>query len=179
MRACVYIERCQSWRKDFKWRNCLMKALPESTSDWVKGRWRRKSSTTSCDTLRYVCSSLPLLTRHPVLGLEDNPKLWLYHVLFELKAIRDSFDSSSNSTWLLVGSWSFCIQHLPFSVSFRGMLGGSVEIWTTNIPIPVYWGSNSFWHAKRCWNKLALNGPKKVAFHSIQALPPSMHHNWK
>ena len=159
-----------------------MKALPESTSDWVKGRWRRKSSTTFCDTLRYVCSSLPLLTRHPDLGLKDNPELWLYHLLFELKAICDSIDLSSNSTWLLVGSWLFCIQHLPFSVSFRCMLGGSVEIWTKNIPIPVYWRSNSIWHAKRCWNKFGPHWSKKgcSSFNSSTTTQhaPQLERNW-
>ena len=35
--------------------------------------------------------------------------------------------SSNSSTWLLVGSWRFCIQYLPCSVSFGCILGGSVE----------------------------------------------------
>ena len=43
---------------------------------------------------------------------------------------------SSNSTWLLVGGWLFCIQHLPCLVSFWCMLGGRVNVWMKNI---LYW----------------------------------------
>ena len=34
------------------------------------------------------------------------------------------------STWFLLGCWLFCIQELSCLVSFRCMLGGSVEVWT-------------------------------------------------
>ena len=40
----------------------------------------------------------------------------------------DAVDLSSYSTGLLVGSWLLCIQHLPCSVSFQCMLGGSMEV---------------------------------------------------
>ena len=37
---------------------------------------------------------------------------------------------SFNSTWLLVGSWLFCLQNLLCLISFWCMRGGSVEAWT-------------------------------------------------
>ena len=40
---------------------------------------------------------------------------------------------SSKSTWLLVGSRLFYIQHLPCSVSFGCMLGGNAEVSIKNI----------------------------------------------
>ena len=59
---------------------------------------------------------------------------------------------SSNSTWLLVGSWLFSIQHLPCSVSLCCMLGGSVEVWMHNILHQPIESQTHFWHAKRCQN---------------------------
>jgi hypothetical protein len=43
---------------------------------------------------------------------------------------------SFNSTWLLVGSWLFCLQILPCLVNFWCMRGGSVEVWIKDI---LYW----------------------------------------
>ena len=44
-----------------------------------------------------------------------------------------SIQSSSNSTWLSVGSRFLCKQHLPCSVSVWRMLGSSEEVQTKNI----------------------------------------------
>ena len=40
---------------------------------------------------------------------------------------------SSNSTWLLVWSWLFCVQHIPTSGRLWCMFGGSVELRTKSI----------------------------------------------
>ena len=70
----------------------------------------------------------------------------------------DCILSSSNSTWLLVGNWLFCLQYLPCSVSFWCMLGGSVEI-LKNILYGFYKVSNSYWGANM---SLALDERKYV-----------------
>ena len=44
-----------------------------------------------------------------------------------------AIELNSNSTWLLVRSWLSCMHNLPCSVSFRWLLGGSVEVWIENI----------------------------------------------
>jgi hypothetical protein len=68
-----------------------------------------------------------------VIGLEivssNNYESWIF--LFQI------LESSSNSSWLLVGSWLFCLQNLPCLVSFWCMRGGSVEVWTKKF----YFGS--------------------------------------
>jgi hypothetical protein len=43
----------------------------------------------------------------------------------------------------LVGSWLFCIQHLPYAVKFYWVLGGSVVVWTKSM---LYWFSEGQTH---------------------------------
>ena len=60
---------------------------------------------------------------------------------------------SSNSTWLLVGSWLFCIHHLPILVSFLVYM---VEIVCRFEQRTFYIGSLTvklIWYAKRCYNE--------------------------
>ena len=59
-------------------------------------------------------------------------------------ALLSIIELSSNSRWLLVGSWLFCIQYLPCSVSFWCMLGGTCGGLKEEHFILVYRGSNSF-----------------------------------
>ncbi len=44
-----------------------------------------------------------------------------------------AIELSSNSTWLLVGSWLSCIHNLSCSVNLWWLLGGSVEVRIENI----------------------------------------------
>ena len=60
--------------------------------------------------------------------------------LFHFNLYEDSWldldmelELSFNSSWLLVGSWLFCLQNLPCLVSCRCMFGVRVEVWTKNI----------------------------------------------
>lgn len=75
---------------------------------------------------------------------------------------------SFNSTWRLVRRWLFDIQHLPCSVKFWFMLGGSVEVSKGEHSTLVHWRSNSIWHAKRAKVSLVLNEqkPNRIALHS-------------
>ena len=84
---------------------------------------------------------------------------------------------SLNGTF--VGSRMFCIHHLPCSVSFWCMLGGSVEVWMKN---SLYWFIAGQAHLA-CqevlkWVWLPMNR-NKLLFVQIQTIPPSMHHGWK
>ena len=54
-------------------------------------------------------------------------------LLDQILQINWILEFSFHSTWLLVGSWLFCIQHLPCSVTFWCLLEGSVEVWTKNL----------------------------------------------
>jgi hypothetical protein len=77
-------------------------------------------------------------------------KIFRYSCIIEL---------SSNSTWLF-GQELVVLQTTPsklgkFSVHAQRESGGLNEH-----SISVYWGSNSFWYAKRCSIYLALNEPK-------------------
>ena len=65
-------------------------------------------------------------------------------------------------------SWLSCIQHLPCSVSFQFMFGGSVEVWLKNI---LYWfimGETHFGMPRGAERSLALNEPRQITLHSIQ-----------
>jgi hypothetical protein len=57
----------------------------------------------------------------------DKPKIHLYKVQNWSLVVHyfNILELSPNSTWLLVGSWLFCIQHLPHLGSLQCMLGGS------------------------------------------------------
>ena len=77
---------------------------------------------------------------HPDFRREMLAKFWVLSVINKvlesiLLRIQDLLilALSSNSTWLLVGSFLSWIQHLPYLVYFWCMLGGSVEVWTTDI----------------------------------------------
>ena len=54
----------------------------------------------------------------------------------------------SNSTWLLVGSWLFCMQHLPCSVYFQCASLEALGRFEQKTSYIIHWRSNSFWHAK-------------------------------
>ena len=91
-------------------------------------------------------------------------------------AIIYTIELSSNSTWLLVGSWLFCLQNLPCLVSFLCMPGGSVEVWTKNILYRFMEGQTLFstsWHAKM---SLTLHEPIQNVLSQTSTLPPRMHH---
>jgi len=78
-----------------------------------------------------MCSTC-LVQSFSVKELEKQDMLKV-NTLFELwKLIELSF----NSTWVLVGSWLFCLQNPPCLVSLWYMRGGSMEVWTKNI---LYW----------------------------------------
>ena len=86
-----------------------------------------------------------------------------WHMKWDLRQV---IEFSSNSTWLLVESWLFCIQDLLCSVNFWCMLGGSVEVWMKNI---LYWsikGQVHFGMPRVAKIYLDLNELKLVAFHS-------------
>ena len=79
----------------------------------------------------------------------------------------------------LVGSWLFCIQHPPCSVSFWCMLGGSVEVQLKNI-LYWYWGSNSFRLVKKVLKWVwPTRNRNRLLFIQIQTIPPSMHQKWE
>ena len=46
---------------------------------------------------------------------------------------------SLDSTWVLIGSWLFCIHHLPCSVSFWCVLEGSVKVLSKEHAKLVHW----------------------------------------
>ena len=72
---------------------------------------------------------------------------------------------SCDSKGLLVGSWLFCVQHLPCSVSLPFMLGGSVEVWTKNILCWFIEGQTHFGMPRGARITLALNELKYVVLH--------------
>jgi hypothetical protein len=68
------------------------------------------------------------------------------------------------SAWLLVGSWLFCIQHLPCLGSLWCMFGGSVEVWMQKI---LYWfieGQINFGMPRGAEMSLALNKPQDYSW---------------
>ena len=68
---------------------------------------------------------------------------------------------SSNSKWLLVGSWLFCIQHLSCWVSLGCMLGDShVEVWTKSILDRFIKGQTEIAVSRGAKMSLAPNEPK-------------------
>jgi hypothetical protein len=94
---------------------------------------------------------------------------------FEEKFWWRTLELSSNSTWLLVGSWLFCLQNLPCLVSFWCMRGDSVEVWTKKILYRFIKGQTHFctsWPAKMSltFHELIWN-----VFSSNSTLPPRMH----
>ena len=62
----------------------------------------------------------------------------------------------------MVGSWLFCIQKSPCSVSFWSMLGVNVEVWTKNILYQFIEGGggqnhiSTSWHDKMSWTLYEL-----------------------
>jgi hypothetical protein len=64
------------------------------------------------------------------------------------------------SAWLLFGSWLFCKQHLPCSVSFQCILGGCVEVWTKSIVCRFIEGQTHCGMSRGPKMSLALNEPK-------------------
>jgi hypothetical protein len=65
------------------------------------------------------------------LNIAANIPMWTKYWR-SIQCFLTTLELSSNSAWLLVGSWLFCTQHLPCSVSFRCRLGGtSGEVWRT------------------------------------------------
>ena len=72
-----------------------------------------------------------------------------------------TIELSSDSTWLLVGSWLFCIQRLSHSVRFWCLIRGSGEVRTKKNSKIVHCGSNSYIGMPRgpTWS-LVLNEPK-------------------
>ena len=74
------------------------------------------------------------------------------------------------------------LQQPPCSVSFRCMLGGSVEVWTNNILPMFIEGQTHFWIIKRTWNEFnpQQTSQKRLLFIEIHTLPPSMpYKKWK
>ena len=106
----------------------------------------------------------------------------IYHLAIDvlLGHSDTKIDLSSNSTWLFLRSWLFCIhQHLLCSVSFWCMLGGIVKIWTRTF----YIGSLRVKLIMACqevlnWVWLSMN-PNRLLFIQTQTLPLSIHHKWK
>jgi hypothetical protein len=95
----------------------------------------------------------------------------------------ESIELSSNSTWLLVGSWLFCLHNLPCLVNFWCTRGGSVEVWTKNILYQFLEGQTHFstsWHAKMSltlyepisWNVLCSN------LHTTSTHAPKAYQTW-
>ena len=79
--------------------------------------------------------------------------------------------------WLGVGCFAYNTFH--FQLVFGACL---VVVWRfeqRTFPYQFIEGQTQFGMQRGAEISLALNGPKKVALHSIQALPLSMHHNWK
>ena len=60
---------------------------------------------------------------------------------------------SFNSSWLLVGSWLFCLQNFPCLVSFRCMCWRSCGGLNKEHSIWVHWRSNSFVQNKQLHTK--------------------------
>ena len=86
---------------------------------------------------------------------------------------------SSNSTWLLIRSWLFWIQHLPSSVSF----GACLEVVWRFEQRTFYIGSLRVELVLVCqevpkWVWPSVN-QNRLLFMQIQTLPPRMHHKWK
>ena len=53
--------------------------------------------------------------------------IYIYIYIFKRNVCKDNQILSSNSTWLLVGGWLFCIyQHLSCFESFRCIFGGNL-----------------------------------------------------
>ena len=69
-----------------------------------------------------------MLTKHGRFCKQNNQLLIKRH-----DELKDNSNRGINSTALSVGSWLFCRQDLPCSVSFWCILGGSVEVWTKNM----------------------------------------------
>ena len=57
-----------------------------------------------------------------------NSNYWYYSYMWCYLPLYGLLELSSNSRWLLVRSWWFCIQVLACLGSFWCMLGGSVEV---------------------------------------------------
>ena len=85
--------------------------------------------------------------------------IWFISILQRSGERYGVLELSSNSSWLLVRSWLFCLQNLPCLLSFWCMRGGSVEVWTKDILYQFMEGQTHFgisWHAKM---SLALHAP--------------------
>jgi hypothetical protein len=86
-----------------------------------------------------------------------------------------SLELSPNSTWFLVGSWRFCIQHLRLSVSLRCILEDSVKVWKKYILYPLIEGQTHFGIPRGAKMSLALNTPTEISCSYILI----MHHKWQ
>ena len=91
---------------------------------------------------------------------------------------RVIFDSKG----LFVRSLLVCIQHLPCSVSFWSILGGSVEVYTkiiedsciASLRIKLILACQEV--GRWVWPSMNQN---RLLFIQTQTLPPHMHHKWK
>ena len=104
-------------------------------------------------------------------------------LLESLCKVSNTLELSFNSTWVLVGSWLFCLQNLPCLVSLWCMRGGSVEVWTKNILYQFMEGQTHFstsWHAKM---SLTLHEPIYNVLcsnlHTTSTHAPKTYQTWK
>ena len=86
--------------------------------------------------LGYCCTAF---LKRAMVYTQTPPKFQEYFLLF----IRVTL--SFNWSWLLVGSRLFCLQNLPYLVSFRCMCWRSCGGLNKEHSISVHWGSNSFY----------------------------------
>ena len=137
--------------------------LNQVVSPWV----RKYGARSLLSEVKVQVSWCHSLVHHLVLLLlyhcsttRDYPAIQSRHAAFcNYLASWKLLKLSSTSTWLLVGSWLFCIQHPPFSVSFRCMLGGTVEIRRKNILYQVIEGQTHFGMPRGAKMSFALHEP--------------------
>jgi hypothetical protein len=87
---------------------------------------------------------------------------------------------SVNSTGVLVGSWLFCVQYFPCSISFQYMLGAGVEIWPLMKHYRMFFNQTSTpasmmhlkftEHGKECMqiNELPIKTPAELTDNSLR-----------